>query len=171
MYYIQQNFQRARKKNGREFLYQLGIELVMPEIFRRRRSNSFRYLSKDLRDYIDSLLKKKCVSRTDEVISATILESSIPVPSSVAPESSSSLEPSAIYESFSVPDSFTAQESLAPFVGSLAAESSSCVTSIGVELAKVGGLAPLLLMSGGGGPSHFTRGRSSLPEQEAGTTK
>ena len=139
----------------------------MPEIFRRRRSNSFRYLSKDLRHYIDSLLKKKCVSRTDEVISATIPESSIPVPSfiplpsSVAPESSSSLEPSAIYESFSVPDSFTAQESLAPCVGSLAAESSSCVTSIGVELAKVGG----------GAAPHFTRGRSSLPEQEAGSTK
>ena len=64
----------ARKKNGREFLYQLGIELVMPEILRRRRSNSFRYLSKDLRHYIDSLLKKNCVSRTDEVIFATIPE-------------------------------------------------------------------------------------------------
>ena len=30
----------ARKKNRREFLYQLGIELVIPEILRRRNSNS-----------------------------------------------------------------------------------------------------------------------------------
>ena len=82
----------AKKINRREFLYHLGVKLVIPEILQRRKSNSFRYLTKDVRDYIDGLLKSKCDSHTNE--------SSVVLTSSAAPESSS-LVPSVVYESFS----------------------------------------------------------------------
>ena len=45
----------SKKKNRRKFLYNLGKELVIPEIQSRRKSKSYNYLAKDVRNYIDYL--------------------------------------------------------------------------------------------------------------------
>ena len=104
----------ARKKQRREYLYMLGIELVLPQIVKRRKSSSFRYLTKEVRSYIDDLLKSKCGSQDVSVVTPEIT----PVHCSSIPESSA------------VPVSFPAPESIPALESSVAPESYECVTSL-----------------------------------------
>ena len=74
----------ARKKQRREYLYMLGIELVLLQIVKRRESSNFRYLTKEVRSYIDDLFKSKCGSQDVSVVTPEIT----PVHCSSIPESS-----------------------------------------------------------------------------------
>ena len=142
----------ARKKKRREYLYMLGIELVLPQIIKRRDSSSFRYLTKEIRTYIVDLLQEKCSSEAFSVITpeipivqtmiipeySTARTSSAPPTSSVvtellvAPESI----PASASESLPVPDLSAASE---PFVTH---ESSACVKS----LPQIGFVNPSVLL-------------------------
>ena len=90
----------SKKKKRREFLYNLGRELVIPEIRNRKATKSFSHLNKDVRLYIDELLNDNLPGNIIHSESSSLIPSLV-IPSQSEHVEDSFLEPSEQHECFS----------------------------------------------------------------------